>query len=972
MKAFLCTFLLIFCQLGFAGELQYQEINDQCDLKLLNPDLAGRKTAKLILSNGLQAYLISDPNADQSAASIAVAVGSWEDLEAYPGTAHLLEHMLFMGSEKYPNENEYWRYILDGSGQTNAFTDVDRTAYFFSINNELFEGALDRFSRFFIDPLLPASGLSRELHAVDQEFAKNVENDEWRMYQILKEIGNPQHPNRKFSTGNTSTLSTMPQAVLKKWYEEHYSSDNMHLVIYSNRDLKDLKTLAVEKFSAVPRREVKSTVIDKPLSSAQQKGHYVYIDPVKNMRRITLRWELPQEFTADDTKTANLIAYAIQRGQKRSLIEKLKREGLAEELVMEVENIGGDSHLCFNINVYLTERGLQNREQVITNCFETIAGLKMTGVPAYLFHEMQSVTTLSYEHQPRQEAFQFIMHHGSHIMDEDLATYPKKTLLATEYDSKKVHNFLRQLTPQNCQYYVLAKSSETQVEAQKKEQWLGGEYAIRKLPDTFATNLASVYPNTDIKLADPNPFLPSRLEIIEHDVSQSTPVKILDDKMGKVFYAPCEEFKEPKIVYHLHILSPLLNQTPRSKVLGDFYLRHLKETLDPVLKCASAAGIHGGFDIDERNRLSIHVSGFSDKANVFLEEVLKHLSENPVTEDKFKVYYDSLSRYYSNGRKDMPFMQALDSTKSLLIRNHVTKAAKAEELPNITFEDFQSFQSNLMKENYYEVLLAGNIDLKQAESTWMDIHHLLHKKAYLPHLHPPKHVLSLPQDGGPYMIHDSTEAQGNAAFLIIDQGAYTFEKNAAQSILSAALSEAFFSELRTKQKTAYIAKSFALEKERHLYQIFSVQSSTHQPDDLIHRFELFLEGFLQEMPFELTGERFESIREAQIAKLEQAERNLAVKASYLDQFAFAYNEDFEWIEKEIDGLKELTFEEFLSFTKGTLSRMNKKRLALLLEGTLPQNNRFIYEIVAPTDLLERNSYERIGIAEQQEQTIEEI
>jgi len=160
--------------------------------------MEGRSVEKLILHNGLKVFLISDPGVDQSAAGVAVEVGSWNDPEQYPGMAHFCEHMLFMGTGAYPNEFEYMQFITDHGGNVNAFTATDRTCYLFSINNDGFEEAFDRFSHFFIDPLFSPNCINRELHAVDQEHAKNIEHDGWRQYMILKETGNPSTPTPPF------------------------------------------------------------------------------------------------------------------------------------------------------------------------------------------------------------------------------------------------------------------------------------------------------------------------------------------------------------------------------------------------------------------------------------------------------------------------------------------------------------------------------------------------------------------------------------------------------------------------------------------------------------------------------------------------------------------------------------------------------------------------------------------------------
>ena len=63
----------------------------------------------VVLDNGLTALLVRDADATKSAASLVAHVGSLKDPVEYQGLAHFCEHMLFMGSEKYPDQAEYTR-----------------------------------------------------------------------------------------------------------------------------------------------------------------------------------------------------------------------------------------------------------------------------------------------------------------------------------------------------------------------------------------------------------------------------------------------------------------------------------------------------------------------------------------------------------------------------------------------------------------------------------------------------------------------------------------------------------------------------------------------------------------------------------------------------------------------------------------------------------------------------------------------
>ena len=73
-------------------------------------------------ANKLQCLLISDKTTEKAAAAMDVRVGHLSDPDNVPGLAHFLEHMLFMGTSKYPKENEYDAFLSKNGGSDNAYT----------------------------------------------------------------------------------------------------------------------------------------------------------------------------------------------------------------------------------------------------------------------------------------------------------------------------------------------------------------------------------------------------------------------------------------------------------------------------------------------------------------------------------------------------------------------------------------------------------------------------------------------------------------------------------------------------------------------------------------------------------------------------------------------------------------------------------------------------------------------------------
>ena len=136
-----------------------------------------------------------------------LGVGHYSDPDELPGLAHFLEHMVFMGSKKFPKENGYAKFVQDNGGSENACTGCEHTTFFFEIQRNCFSEALNMFSQFFIEPLMVKNAMDREREAVDSEFQGNMPSDGRRLGQLFKSIAKKNHPVSKFGAGNKQSLS---------------------------------------------------------------------------------------------------------------------------------------------------------------------------------------------------------------------------------------------------------------------------------------------------------------------------------------------------------------------------------------------------------------------------------------------------------------------------------------------------------------------------------------------------------------------------------------------------------------------------------------------------------------------------------------------------------------------------------------------------------------------------------------------
>ncbi|TYJ49477.1 hypothetical protein E1A91_A01G136100v1 [Gossypium mustelinum] len=166
------------------------------DVEILKPRIDKREYRRIVIRNSLQVLLISDLDTYKCAASMNVSVGSFCDPDGLEGLAH------FLGiAYLFHPINKMGDYKFLHGGRTNAFTASEMTNYFFDVNTDCFEEALDRFAQFFIKPLMSANATMREIKAVDSENQKNLLSDAWRMNQLQKHLSLESHPYHKFSIG---------------------------------------------------------------------------------------------------------------------------------------------------------------------------------------------------------------------------------------------------------------------------------------------------------------------------------------------------------------------------------------------------------------------------------------------------------------------------------------------------------------------------------------------------------------------------------------------------------------------------------------------------------------------------------------------------------------------------------------------------------------------------------------------------
>uniref|UniRef100_A0A2P2MBK5 Uncharacterized protein n=1 Tax=Rhizophora mucronata TaxID=61149 RepID=A0A2P2MBK5_RHIMU len=325
------------------------------EVEIVKPRNDKREYRRIVLDNSLEVLLVSDPDTDKCAASMNVGVGSFSDPDGLEGLAHFLEHMLFYASEKYPVEDSYSQYITEHGGKMNAFTTSEHTNYYFEVNADSFEDALDRFTQFFIKPLMSADATTREIRAVDSENQKNLLSDVWRMSQLQNHISDEGHPYHKFSTGNWDTLEVRPKAKgldirheLIKFYQEKYSANLMHLVIYAKEGLDKIQSLVEGRFQEIQNKEKSCFSFPGQPCTSEHLQILVRAVPIKQGHKLRIVWPI----------TPDILHY--KEGPCKYLSHLIGHEGEGS-LFYVLKYLGGfsTSSTCFSLSLSHTHLHMQ-------------------------------------------------------------------------------------------------------------------------------------------------------------------------------------------------------------------------------------------------------------------------------------------------------------------------------------------------------------------------------------------------------------------------------------------------------------------------------------------------------------------------------------------------------------------------------------------------------------------------------------
>eukprot|EP01124_Arcella_intermedia_P016527 TRINITY_DN23144_c0_g1_i1.p1 TRINITY_DN23144_c0_g1~~TRINITY_DN23144_c0_g1_i1.p1 ORF type:complete len:973 (+),score=184.03 TRINITY_DN23144_c0_g1_i1:70-2919(+) len=842
------------------------------------PDQDVRQYRHITLDNLLEVLLVHDQHTDKAAAAMDVHVGFFSDPQEAPGIAHFCEHMLFLGTEKYPDEKTYINYLTQHGGNWNAYTSTENTNYYYDVSHAHAEGALDRFAQFFIAPLFTQDATEREMNAINSEHKKNLQNDYWRSAELLKSASNPDYPYSKFGTGNLETLQQHAdiRQKLLNFHSTYYSSNIMKLAVLGKEDLDTLEKWVREKFSAIKNKNIQVPTFQGEPFPPKYLGFRQHYVPVKDTRTLTLYWPIPPEYKLWKSKPGHVLGHLLGHEGEGSILAELKRKGWVNELLGGTleEGLGFS---FFGVQMKLAKDGFDHIDDIINIIYQYIAILNREGIDKWVFEELQSLGEIGFRFKDQSQPIDYVSY-----LAKSMQRYPRDHLLAGpylmyEWVPELIQKALQALKPENM--FITVGAKELDGKTDKKEKWYGTPYSQFAIEPSYIERLKSLEkePPT-LHLPKRNLFIPDSFDrhppstaIPKHPQRYTFPNSTIWHKYDTIYNIP-------KAYQFIDIITPKAYSSPRETVLTRLFCNLVMDDLNEYAYDAQVAGLYYSIE-NHFEGLQLIIKGYDCKQLILIEKIAEKMAHIHVDSARFQILKEALAREYANFYLEPPYRRALYQASICLDSCRWTYEEYLAECPTITLEEMKEFIPKLLEYVYYEGLFIGNITIEQAKNTVEVLDKYLKAKTLRKSQLPRKQGVILSSRSYIHRFPTFNPEDQNSAIQISFQiGQDSPAINAVIDLFNQCTTSDGFLQLRTTQQLGYIVWATThYELGMAGYRVI-IQSDSKNPVILEERIEEWI-GTIEELLNNLPEEEFTKFKEGLIVQKLEKDKSLKEEAA---------------------------------------------------------------------------------------------
>lgn len=676
-----------------------------------------------ILDNDLKYSIIQDDTSDSSYIAVGINVGSEMDPDDYEGLAHFLEHMLFLGSEKFPGEKDFEEKVKMNGGMTNAYTAGNITVYYLSVLHSGLEEILDTFSQFFISPLFNSESVGREINAVDSEHQKNIQNDLWRIHRFKTILSNPEHPMNRFSTGSIETLGKNDiRSRMIDFNKEYYCSNNISISVSTNKSIEETEELINKYFSLINRKDEikgKELYLEKmreiPVFKEEQKGKWYQLIPIKDLKVLNYFWTIPSEIVNYQSKNWNIISYVFSNNSSGSIIDHLKSMGYIHTIDTDIENYLTFS--IFTISVVCTSKGMKHLNYINSLLKNYLDQLKSFDNWGIVSEDYKKISQTKYDYGSKKSSMSLVQEFVDSMFNYPMNEIYSAPYIITKLKSDEIPKLLNEYLDFDKAVKILISKNIISNNPLKKEKHYGLEYYELE-PFTIDNKY-----NKKFNFIGKNNFLPKK--IVHYNIEHHIPKKITD-KSYELWIGGESRFSEPVMYGMIQLYSPTLVNTPKNYLLTHLILTLIDNKLDSELYLSNICGYNSSISLSSsKSSVILSVTGFNSNYTLFLNHILSLFFEKKIFSDVLvETQITEMMTGLLNKNKYSPIQYSNYQLNKEIFRTSYDNEILIKKLKEIKVKDVLEYYDNFLSKYSVLTFFYGNLNEKDLRDnfTFFDKH----------------------------------------------------------------------------------------------------------------------------------------------------------------------------------------------------------------------------------------------------------
>lgn len=848
-------------------------------------DVANNETRKFIggnLENDIKYASIEDKSTDKSFLIVSVNVGSIAENLEFQGLAHFLEHMLFLGSKKYPDESYFDEFVSKNGGYSNAYTDTYQTVYYFSVLNNSFEKSMDIFSRFFIDPLFDEKSVDREINAIESEHNKNIQQDIWRISYLTDIISKKGSMINKFSTGNLESLKKPNiRNEMIKFYKKYYISSNIKISTISSLPIENVTQMIDKYFGKIQKASLPNIKDGKiiNLKPFYKPGlEMFFLKTVNKTSYLIYLWEIPE---INDYYKDNLAPYflsdIIDSGNEKSLNNYLIKNGFIKGISVRVDDEGK-----FIVFFDLTDI---KHWKVVNSYFryfmEKLKDEELEKICDYQIKRDKLLFNIG----TRADSLDLALKLANNLHNYPIDKINTATRYPINFDVSKVKELLDIISDFSNVKMILCNDKSINIGGVdslsdfKTEPYYNIKWKNINNTNNLSLNLSKKF---DFKVESNNPYLdinpvvnkdldlvssndfPRKVELISKKIKKPLFENNKNCSNNEVWFGNSYEFNEA-IIYTNSIFTNIdLVKNLEMFVFTKIFIQYLNYKISLAFNLENELGYVSSINFKfNHSKVELFTSGWNEKFETFFISIMKYYKNiiyDKSDESILITLFKNMEDEYLKVSKENPwqfsdYLFSLNTTENRYnydsVLNFLGNDKNKLKLQSRFIINFDKIKNMIFNESHYKFLIYGNVDIDILKKNLHFSNYYFYncKKCLLNK----SSVFSNDID----ILHPNEDEINNCFSYYYYISKFSTNSVSMLILFQSAIQQKFYDSLRTKQQFGYLVKSFVTKSDTDYYFVEKIQSERSVED-----IKTAIDKFNNEFVKNFTEEGFEELKKS--------------------------------------------------------------------------------------------------------------